>query len=155
HQDGRPLEGDHVTRPTCWLAAFLTAVPAVLAQNAPHLAYVLPAGGQQGSTFQLKVGGQFLPNVSDVYISGGGVKTTVVDYARPMNGMQATELRDRMQELQKQPMNDAVQKELVDIRVKLLTFNSTRFISPVLAETVTLRVAIAAGAAPGKRELRV
>ncbi len=144
-----------MTLRTCWLAAFLAAVPAVWAQNAPHLAYVLPAGGQQGTTFQVNAGGQFLPNVSAVYVSGGGVQATVVDYARPMNAMQATQLRDRMQELQKQPMNAAVQKEMVDIRVKLLTFNARRLTSPVLAETVTLQVAIAPGAAPGKRELRV
>ena len=135
----------------CWLAV----VPGVLAQNAPHLAYVLPAGGRQGSAFQVKTGGQFLPNVSAVYVSGSGVEATVVDYARPMNAMQATELRDRMQALQKQPMTDAVRKEMVDTRVKLLLFNSRRLTSPVLAETVTLQVVIAPGAPPGKRELRV
>jgi hypothetical protein len=135
------------------LAAFLAAVPAGLAQNAPHLAYVLPAGGRQGTTFQVKTGGQFLPNVSAVYVSGSGVRATVLDYARPMNAMQATELRDRMQALQKEAMTDAVRKEMVDTRVKLLTFNARRLTSPVLAETVTLQVMIAPGAVPGKREL--
>ena len=135
----------------CWLAL----VPVVLAQNAPHLAYVLPAGGRQGATFQVQAGGQFLPNVSAVYVSGSGIHATLSDYARPMNAMQATELRDRMQELQKQPLTDAVRKEMVDTRVKLLTFNARRLTSPVLAETVTLQITIAPGAAPGKRELRV
>jgi hypothetical protein len=139
----------------CWLVAFLAVVSGVLAQNAPHLAYVLPAGGQQGTTFQVKAGGQFLPNVSAVYVSGRGVQATMSDYARPMNAMQALQLRDRMQELQKQPMTDAVRQEMVDTRVKLLIFNARRLTSPVLAETVTLQVAIAPGAAPGKRELRV
>lgn len=138
------------------LAAFVALVPAAQAQqNAPHLAYVLPAGGQQGATIQVKLGGQFLPNVTKVYVSGGGVEATVADYARPMNPMQATQLRDRMQELQKLPMDAAVRKEMLDIRVKLLTFNSARLTSPVLAEAVTLQVAIAGGAEPGKRELRV
>ena len=104
----------------------------MLAQNAPHLAYVLPAGGQQGATFQVKAGGQFLPNVSKVYVSGSGVQATVVDYARPMNAMQALQLRDRMQELQKQPMTDAVRKEMVDTRVKLLLFNARRLVLPVV-----------------------
>jgi hypothetical protein len=144
-----------VTLPTRWLAALLAAVPAVLAQNAPHLAYVLPAGGRQGTTFQVTTGGQYLPNVSAAYVSGSGVRATVVDYARPMNAMQATELRDRMQALQKETMTEAVRKEIVDTRVKLLLFNARRLTSPVLAETVTLQVAIAPGAAPGKRELRV
>lgn len=144
-----------MTLPTRWLAALLAAVPAVLAQNAPHLAYVLPAGGRQGTTFQVTTGGQYLPNVSAAYVSGSGVRVTVVDYARPMNAMQATELRDRMQALQKETMTEAVRKEIVDTRVKLLLFNARRLTSPVLAETVTLQVAIAPGAAPGKRELRV
>jgi hypothetical protein len=144
-----------VTIPTRWLAALLAAVPAVLAQNSPHLAYVLPAGGRQGTTFQVTTGGQYLPNVSAAYVSGSGVRATLVDYARPMNAMQATELRDRMQALQKETMTEAVRKEIVDTRVKLLLFNARRLTSPVLAETVTLQVAIAPGAAPGKRELRV
>jgi len=144
-----------VTLRTRWLAAFLAAVPAVLAQNVPHLAYVLPAGGRQGATFQVKTGGQFLPNVSAAYVSGSGVRATVVEYARPMNAMQAAELRDHMQALQKETMTDAVRKEMVDTRVKLLLFNARRLTSPVLAETVTLQVAIAPRAAPGKRELRV
>ena len=144
-----------MTLPTRWLVALLAAAPAVLAQNVPHLAYVLPAGGRQGATFQVTTGGQFLPNVSAAYVSGSGVQVTVVDYARPMNAMQATELRDRVQALQKETMTAAIRQEIVDTRVKLLLFNARRLTSPVLAETVTLQVAIAPRAAPGKRELRV
>ena len=139
------------------LLAFCLALfpfPA-LAQNVPHAAYVFPAGGQQGTTVQVALGGQFLPNVTDVFVSGSGIEAKVADYIRPMNAMQATQLRDRMQELQKLPMNVAVFQEMVDIRSKLLIFNSKRLISPVLAETVTLQIAIAPDAAPGRRELRV
>jgi hypothetical protein len=132
-----------VTLPTRWLVALLAAAPAVLAQNVPHLAYVLPAGGRQGATFQVTTGGQFLPNVSAAYVSGSGVQVTVVDYARPMNAMQATELRDRVQALQKETMTAAIRQEIVDTRVKLLLFNARRLTSPVLAETVTLEVTIA------------
>jgi hypothetical protein len=90
-----------------------------------------------------------------VYVSGAGVEAKVGEYVRRMNANQATELRDRMLELQKKPMDAAIQKEMTDIRAKLLTFNHERFISPVLAETLTLEIAIAPGAALGKRELRV
>ena len=138
-----------------WRALLLLVVPAVFAQNVPHIAYVLPAGGRQGTTVQVQMGGQFLPNVSMAYVSGRGVEVTVGEFARPMNGMQAAELRDRMQELQKQPASPAVQDEMVDIRAKLLLFNHTRLISPVLAETRTLRIAISPNAEPGRRELRV
>ena len=137
------------------LALLLLAVPAAFAQNVPHVAYVLPAGGRQGTTVQVQLGGQFLPNVSAAYVSGRGVEVTVGEFARPMTGMQATTLRDRMQELQKQPASDAVQNEMVDIRAKLLLFNHNRLISPVLAETRTLHIAISPDAEPGRRELRV
>jgi hypothetical protein len=141
---------------TLWLAVFLTAARPVQAQqNTPHLAYALPAGGQKGATFQAKVGGQFLANVTYARFSGSGIRVTVSDYARPMNGMQATQLRDRLQELQKLPVSAEVQKEMGDIRLKLLIFNTERLISPVLAETVTLQIAIAADAEPGDRELRL
>jgi len=135
-------------------AALLLAIPA-LAQNVPHLAYVLPAGGQQGTTVQVTLGGQFLPNINAIHLSGAGLQATVVAHPPRMNANQATALRDRMQELQKKPMDAAVQEEMTGIRVKLLKFNADRFITPVLAETVTLRVTIAPDAAPGKRELRV
>jgi hypothetical protein len=141
---------------TLWLAGCLSAAQTVQAQqNTPRLAYVFPAGGQPGTVFQVKVGGQFLTNVTDVFVSGGGFQAAVIDYARPMMPMQAMELRDRMQALQKQPMDAAVQKEMTDIRVKLLLFNNSRNISPVLAETVTLQITMAADAEPGERELRL
>jgi len=137
------------------LALFLAAVPVLHAQNVPHIAYVLPAGSQQGTTIQVKVGGQFLPNVTGIYISGRGVQGAIGEYVRPMNGNQATMLRDRMQELIKLPVTDVVQKEIIDIRTKLLIFNNDRTASPVLAETLMLQISIAPDAEPGERELRL
>jgi hypothetical protein len=131
------------------------AIPAAFAQNIPHIAYVLPAGGRQGTTVEVQLGGQFLPNVTAAYVSGSGVDASVGDYARPMTGAQASELRDRMQELQKQPASAAVRDEMVDIRGKLLLFTHRQSINSVLAETRTLRVTIAPHAGPGVRELRV
>jgi hypothetical protein len=138
------------------LAALLGAASASWAQqNAPHLAYVLPAGGQRGTTFQIVVGGQFLPNVNAAYVSGEGVEASVLEHARPMAPRQATELRTRLEELQKQPKDEAVRKEIAEIRTKLLVFASTRTTSPALAETVTLQIKMARNAAAGKRELRL
>ena len=54
------------------LAISLAAIPAAQAQNVPHIAYALPAGGQQGTTVLVKIGGQFLNNVAGVYVSGPG-----------------------------------------------------------------------------------
>ena len=139
-----------------WFAALLGAFPAVWArQNAPHLAYVYPAGAQQGATVQVKVGGQFLANAGEAYVSGSGIQAAVVEYARPMNAMQATQLRERIQELQKQTMDAAATKEIADIRQKLAVFAAGRGTSPVLAENVILKINIPPDAEPGKRELRL
>jgi hypothetical protein len=48
-------------------------------QTTPHLGYAYPAGGRQGSTFQVKVGGQFLDGLTNCYITGVGVRAAVVE----------------------------------------------------------------------------
>jgi hypothetical protein len=134
--------------------AFCLAFAALAAaQNAPHLAYVYPAGGQRGTTIPVKVGGQFLNAVTGVYVSGHGVLAVAADYARPMNGQQATELREKMQDLQKLPASPDTQKQLSEVRLKLATFN--RSMNPVLGETETLQVTIVRNAEPGIRDLRL
>jgi hypothetical protein len=70
-----------------------------------------------------------------------------------MNGQQATELREKMQELQNLPASPDTQKQLSEVRLKLATFN--RNMNPVLGETETIQVDIARDAQPGLRELRV
>ena len=42
--------------------------------NTPHLGYVYPAGGQQGTSFEIIIGGQQLNDITGIYISGEGVK---------------------------------------------------------------------------------
>ena len=145
-----------MTRPVAavLLASFLAIVPAATAQqNPPHLAYVYPAGGQRGTTIQVKIGGQFLNGANNVYVSGGGVVAKVIEFTRPMNPMQATQLRERLQELQKLPASPEVQKEMAGIRLKLASFN--RGVSPALAETAALEITLAPDAELGRHVLRV
>ena len=47
---------------------------------APHIGYVYPAGGRQGAMFQVAVGGQYLNNATNAYVSGAGVQAVVVEY---------------------------------------------------------------------------
>lgn len=136
------------------LAALLTFGPAARGQQVtPHLGYVYPAGGQQGTTFQATIGGQRLAGASKVYVSGPGVEATVVEYKRPLTQREFQQLRDKLQELLKQPKDAAVSKEIAEIRQKISTFN--RKANPALAETVTLQITLAPDAEPGERELRL
>jgi hypothetical protein len=53
-------------------------------RGAPHLGYLYPAGGQQGATFQVTAGGQSLQGARAVYVSGEGVRASVVEYVKPL-----------------------------------------------------------------------
>jgi hypothetical protein len=54
----------------------------------PHIGYLYPAGGQQGTVIQITAGGQYLNGPQDVYISGEGVKGSIVKYIRPLRNIQ-------------------------------------------------------------------
>ena len=45
------------------LAALLATASGARAQNGPHIGYIYPAGGQQGTAFEVTVGGQRLDEV--------------------------------------------------------------------------------------------
>ncbi len=119
------------------LAVLLAAAPVMWAQpSAPHIAYIYPAGGRQGTTSQAKIGGQYLDGVTNVYVSGGGIQVAAAELTKPPAQKEINALRERLDELQKQPKDAAVQKEIADIRTRLLLFNISRGMSPALAETI-------------------
>lgn len=143
-------------RVAAWLGVTLSFVAAVRGQqqNGPHAGYVYPAGGQRGSHVQVKVGGQFLEGVTDVLVAGSGVQASVVAYDKPLNPRQITELRDKLQELQKNGAHPAARKEMIEIRERVGD-SVRRNAAPVLSEFVTIDVAIDAAADPGMRSLRL
>jgi hypothetical protein len=153
------MEG--IMRPSRSLVALCLAASVSLAslaqaqQPAPHIGYVVPAGGQQGASFQVKVGGQFLDGVRSGFVSGSGVQVTVVEHVKPPTQGQFNQLREKLQELMKKEKKDAeTWKEIGEIRKKMATF-VRRPASPAIAETVTLQLKILPDAKLGERELRL
>jgi len=166
------------------LAAFLlVVVSSALAQRNPHVGYVYPAGGKQGTTFEVRVAGQNLGAVARAFISGPGISTKVANYSRPLNGRKFNELREKAQKLQRKraamrrsaqrrgqrrgrqrgrqqpPPADQTwtaedEKTLRDFRAALADRNRRRA-NPALADIAVLRVTIAPDAGPGLRELRL
>ena len=160
------------------LVALLVIAPAVQGQQfGPHIGYVYPAGGRQGTTFEVTVGGQFLDGASEAFISGAGIQATVLEYVKPMSQKQFNDLREKLQELltkktaatkqqrkrgaaeeaknEPKPIwTDADEKAVGELRMKLATF-VRRPASPAIAETVRLKVNLAPDAEPGDRELRL
>ena len=166
------------------LGALLAIAPAAEAQVAARgarIGYVYPAGGRQGTTFQVTLGGQFLDGAANVLVSGGGVQAKVVEHVKPITPQQANKLREQLKELmgkrlaaqqdarkrakkagsktsakpEKAPGWTAENEQtLADLRKKLAAF-VRRPLNPAIAETVTVQVTAAPDAEPGQRELRL
>ncbi len=153
-----------------------------LAQQPPHLAYLYPAGGQQGVTLQVTAGGQYLTGAKGVHVSGAGLQVRVGKYHRPMTVGEAARLRNKMDETRKEMQGDkpdgaapgqggfggpgAFRKvakaagiteeqmdQMADLRRRMN--DPKRKLNPAVDETVVLQVTIAADARPGERELRL
>lgn len=141
-----------------WIAAaWLACAPRAGAQApGPHIGYVYPAGGRQGSTCEIAVGGQALTGVTNAWVSGTGVKVEVIGYRRPMTQKEFQNLRERLQELQKRTEKDEeTRKEMASIREQIRRNPPNRQGNPAIAETATLRVTLLPDAEPGERELRL
>jgi hypothetical protein len=137
------------------------------AQEIPHLAYVYPAGGRAGSTFQITVGGQLLMTVSNALFTGLGISATVLEHSRPMNQKKFNDYRDRLKELQEKykvsqkgkagtntwTTADVAERE--KIRAQILKNPPNRKANPAMIDTVTIRICIATNAAPGDCEIRL
>ena len=137
------------------LLAALAAAPVVQAQqNQPHAGFAYPAGGRQGDTIRVTIGGQFLERSTKAYISGRGIQAKVVECVKPLTPKQVNDLRERLEKLRKKPKDPEAVKELMAIREKLNEFQNSRT-NPVLADKVILQFTIASDADLGQRELRL
>ncbi|MHC4443747.1 MAG: hypothetical protein ACYTF1_02365 [Planctomycetota bacterium] len=83
-------------------------------QREPHIGYLYPSGGRQGTIFQIAVGGQILKNATNVNVSGEGVHASVIKYYKPfrnLNGEQSRELQRLLKELTAKQMAKLPQKD--------------------------------------------
>lgn len=85
------------------LALLLAAVPFAMAQPRPYIGFVYPAGGQQGTTFQVRLGGQNLDDPNAVLVTSPGVTARVVEYNRRLNNQEQQLLTEQLRELRKSP----------------------------------------------------
>ncbi|MDA1014480.1 MAG: PPC domain-containing protein [Planctomycetota bacterium] len=56
--------------------AFLMIPTALLAQTAPQIGYLFPAGAQRGSKVQVEIGGKYMPGPCGFWIGGTGVRSS-------------------------------------------------------------------------------
>ena len=85
--------------PILGLAGLLAMAPAARGQATPYIGFVYPAGGQQGTTVQVRLGGQRLDGVSGALVTGTGVSAKLVQYYRKLNNQEVSLLREQLREL--------------------------------------------------------
>jgi len=130
-------------------------------ETTPRLGYAYPAGGRQGTTFQVTLGGRFLDKIKRVEFSGSGVEAKVLEKIEPMKSEEAGELRKKLTELRRLPRDERdakVRMETARLERKLaryLSETTRRRLQPAISESVALEITIAADAEPGRREMRV
>jgi hypothetical protein len=139
------------------------------AQPKPHIGYLYPAGGRQGASIEIHVGGQFLNGASKAFVSGQGVEVQEIEYVKLINGKETQLTREELQRLNekrqasfrparagvaKVVFTEEEQKKMEDLRDKMDAWQRRQFV-PSLAEHVRLKLTIAPGAALGPRQLRL
>jgi len=152
------------------LAAWLATSSTAVAQVRPYIGYAYPAGGQQGTTFQVRLGGQGLDDVRSVLVSGPGVQARVVEYHRRLNNQEIQLLKEQLKELKDaapagSPATSAGKPAArvdEEERLKLIEKIEKRIADfvqapacPSISSIVLVEVTLAAGAHPGPRELRL
>jgi hypothetical protein len=86
-------------------AVFLALALAAQAQQRPYIGFAYPAGGQQGTTFQIRLGGQGLDDVNGVLVSGPGVTAKVAEYYRRLNNQEMQLLNEQLAVLRREAMS--------------------------------------------------
>jgi hypothetical protein len=137
------------------LAALLAVASGAQAQQRPYIGFVYPAGGQQGQTFQVTLGGQFLDGVDTAVVSGEGVKVRIIEYNRHLSPQDIMLLREQLDELKKGGSKDAETKQLIAKLEKRIAEYVLRPQSVAISNMIIAEVTIAPDAKPSERELRM
>ncbi|MCE5237143.1 PPC domain-containing protein [bacterium] len=172
----------------CALALLVSCAALAWGQSprrgVPTAGYIYPAGGKQGTTVHVAVGGQNLAGVRAVHVGSAGVRGVAVDYARPLNRKQLRDvgehlrvlMRMRWAQLMGKPVTSKDEEDLKALEplpdhpwlrgldkkklkelddLRLRLFNPKAQPNAQLEEIAYLDLTIDAHAAPGLHDLRV
>ncbi len=82
------------------VSSFLLSISHAIAQPAPRIGFVYPAGGQVGTTVEIVVGGQYLDENTEVLVSGEGVTGRCLEHDKIPAAQVVDDYRDRLREVQ-------------------------------------------------------
>lgn len=142
------------------LAAVVSATATAFAQSrGAYIGYAYPAGGQQGTTFPVRLGGQGLDGVRAVHFTGSGVTAEIVDYFGRIGPQDMELLREQMNEFRRIERRggklDETQQKIRSRIEKRVAEYVNRPASASLSLLTLIEVTIAPDAPPGPREIRL
>ncbi len=94
------------------LVALLAFAPLARAQQRPYIGFVYPAGGQQGTNFQIRLGGQAMDDLTEVQVTGSGVTAKVSEYYRRLNNQELQLLSEQARVLRRMTMSESGRAQL-------------------------------------------
>jgi hypothetical protein len=152
----------------------LAAATPASGQSTPYIGFVYPAGGQQGTTVQVKLGGQRIDGTRGAVVTGEGVSARLVQYYRRLSNQEMTLLREQLRDLRQDgsrrygaranPRNrakvqsapvDKETREIIDRIEARIREWVNRPACAALSSIAVIEVTIAPDAKPGPRELRL
>ncbi len=163
-------------------AAALIPAPASGQDRGASIGYIYPAGGQQGTSVQLIIGGQHLRGASSVHFSGSDIKVLNVEFVQALNNRHLRELRLRLKEIRvrraaaargeiaEQPERERVDlpdhpmlRNLEEMTAEELRAAADFFLDPKrtrqvfrsIMDIAAVEIEIPEDALPGRTELRV
>ena len=163
------------------LAGALALAQVARAQTRPYIGFVYPAGGQQGTTCRIRLGGQGLDDVTGALVSGTGVTARVTECCRRFNNQETDLLREQLKALKQTnsvgaampTMTMAMEPSMMGMMAaepgagvsaksglvarlekRLADYVSTPACMSI-ATLVMVEIVIAPEAAPGEREIRL
>jgi len=133
----------------------LTASGAQAQRTTPnvYIGYVYPAGGQQGNTFQIRVGGQRMEGAYGAIVSGEGVHAKLIECRERIGNQQLRLLSEQSRTLKK--TKDPEEIEIRDRIQRKIGGYERRPANAAIAIISIIEVAIDVNAKPGKHEIRM
>ncbi|MCC6125290.1 MAG: hypothetical protein IT426_10030 [Pirellulales bacterium] len=129
---------------------------AAQAQVRPYIGFVYPAGGRQGTTFQIRLGGQGLDGIKEVLISGLGVQAKVLEYYRRLGAQEVALLREQLNELKqgRAEKDDSTRELIAKIERRMVEFVQAPACNSI-SSLIMAEITVAPDAEPGPREVRL
>src|SRR5436190_4029508 len=92
------------------------------AQPRPYIGFAYPPGGQRGTSFQIRIGGQNIDDVQSVLVNGSGVTARIAENYRRLNPEALALVSEQAQLLRRDTLSESARASLLsDFATNMMT----------------------------------